>query len=305
MILDFLHSVARSKVLAHHITAKWDPTKDADWRERLIFWASSKLAGTKQPPGVLTVSWGDESKINGEADKELASLSKTFGERVSRSPKAALDFMEEQERARQRNLGTIDAICRDVKAINVTFREEFALLFAHMILIKCEATIIMKTIGLVEEGIRGFFCQVGYDVAVTLATEWSEAEKAEVIASAGREAEVDAWQKIAENTAEHAAKDAEAKMAGRFERTGTKAVADLFNDVLKNTEDEAMKAFMKSAHVFKRAHMAKALAKGVGKGIVDGMKALWFAKDVYIAVREAHESFRELDYVDTVRRRLQ
>jgi hypothetical protein len=241
--IQFLHSVARSKVLAHHINAKWQPTTDpskkqeASWAERAIFWAASTVAGTTHEPGIMTISMGDESKINGETNAETESLVKAFHERISRGPKSLHSFMEEQQKARSRNLATIEAVCGEVKEINREFRANLTDFGRSLVEIKCSAIIGYKTVGFFAKGIAAFFWSVGADVAISVITEWQDADAADAIAGAGREAEVDAWQKLSEDATEKGLEKAASKVEERFSHTGTQAIADLYSDLLKTTED--------------------------------------------------------------------
>jgi hypothetical protein len=299
--IEFLHSVARSKVLAHHISASWKPTTDpakkeeASWAERAIFWAASKVARTKQEPGILTISMGDESKINGETNAETKGLLRAFDERLSRGPKSLHSFMEEQQRARARNLATIEAVCGEVKEINKEFRANLSDFGRTLVEIKCSAIIGFKTVGFIADGLAVFFYNLGADVAISVISEWQDAEGADAIASAGREAEVDAWQKVSEDAAEGVLKKAAAKVEGRLAQTGNQALGDLFSDLLKDTEDKALKGVLASSRVLKKAKIGKAIGRGLGKGIERGVSALWLAKDVYMAVEQARDEYRRME----------
>jgi hypothetical protein len=307
--IAFLHSVARSKVLAHHITAQWKPAKDparkeeASRAERFLFWLASKAAGTDQEPGILTISMGDESRINDETNAETKSLVTAFHERLSRGPKSLHSFMEEQQRARARNLVTIEAVYDEVKQINKEFRANLTDFGRTLVEIKCSAIIGFKTVGFIEERMLAFFINIGADVAISVISEWQDAEAADAIANAGREAEVDAWQKISENATEHGLKQVAAAVNARIAKglvqTGDQALADLYSSLLKNTEDTVVRGLLRRSLVFPRvmrsARIGAAISRGLGKGIKRGVSALWLAKDVYMAVQQARDEYSKME----------
>ena len=243
----------------------------------------------------MTISMGDESRINGETDAETKSLLKAFDERLSRGPKSLHSFMEEQQRARSRNLSTIEAVCDEVKEINKEFRANLSDFGRALVEIKCSAIIGFKTVGFIADGLAVFFYNLGADVAISVISEWQDAEGADAIASAGREAEVDAWQKVSEDATEGALKKAAAKAEGRFAQTGNQALGDLFSDLLKDTEDKALKGVLEGSRVLKKAKIGKAIGRGLGKGIERGVSALWLAKDVYMAVEQARDEYRRME----------
>ena len=94
---------------------------------------------------------------------------------------------------------------------------------------------------------------------------------------------------------EGALKKAAAKAEGRLAQTGTQALGDLFTDLLKDTEDKALKAVLEGSRVLRKAKIGKATGRGLGKGIERGVTALWLAKDVYMAVEQARDEYRRME----------
>ena len=100
---------------------------------------------------------------------------------------------------------------------------------------------------------------------------------------------------LSEDAAEGVLKKAAAKVEGRLAQTGNQALGDLFSDLLKDTEDKALKGVLASSRVLKKAKIGKAIGRGLGKGIERGVSALWLAKDVYMAVEQARDEYRRME----------
>jgi len=311
-IMEFLRSVARSKVLAHHVVAIWKEDPKASTTLHLYYWVASHLAHTHRQPGVLTLSWGDESKINGEVDKEARSLYELFVERASRGAASVVEFAEEQERSRERNIGTVEAVCKEVKEINKEFREDIVLLpLASLIVTKCAATMIFKTAGALVEApavfakeLGLFLFDMGYDVTVTFITNWKFARDAGAVLVAGwkavKEALTDGAQKASEKLGEKAADKAESKLVEH----GDKLAQSYFDKLVGKAEEELTKRAAANRALLNRTHLAWAAARGAKRVISNGVKLLWLVRNITKAATDAKEELDELDYFDIVRDRL-
>ncbi len=308
-VAAFLRDVTRITVLVRRAHAEWSRPKpeDVTYRDRIFFWINSQLAGTSQPPGNLTLSLGDEATISNEVLEATKRRLQEFYQRVARSPASGMSYLEEQEKARQRAVATLDAFRAEIAGVNRELCEEVALRIAPLIVTKFFTTIIWKSLGVVANGVKAFFADVGYDVTVSVAKEWEEAGAAEAAFAASQEALSDTLEEISKKSSEET----------------EKALEEATEDLVKNAHDETLKqceaalrkleqrlitpasAYLNSPAVrtLRRMHIARSLGKGLGKGLVHGVKALWLGKDFYQAGAEAMHDLNELDYVGTVRRR--
>lgn len=301
-VAAFLRDVARITVLVRRAHAEWDRPKpeDVTYRDRIFFWINSKLAGTQQPPGNISLSLGDEATINNEVLEVTRQRLKEFYQRIARSPSSGMSFLEEQEKARERAIATLEAFRAEIAGANQEFREEVALRVAPLVVTKFFTTIIWKSLGLVATGVKAFCADVGYDVSVSVAREWEDARAAQAAFAAGKEAFSDA---VEEGTKRYSEKVDEL-----LAETTEKLVKDAHEEALRKVEQHLITpaaAYFNSptAQIIKRMHIVRAVGKGLGTGLVHGVKALWLGKDFYMAGREALHDLDELDYVGTVRRR--
>jgi hypothetical protein len=293
---NFLRAVAQVTVLAKRASLEWDYTKDAKVTDYFIFWVSTLGEKTARPPGIATLGFGTEATIRNEQLAEARKLATEFVARVKRSPQSGLNFLEEQERARERALDSLAAFRAEIAALNREFGENTALLLAAVVVAKCSATIVWKSLGLVATTVKAFLADVGYDVAVNIATEWEEAKSAELAMSVGKEAGID----VVEEADKRLVEKSEDALADAVLQAHSENLASLSKNIERWVAGKATAAELPySLRVLKRMKIASAFAKGVKKGV----SVLWLAKDVFNAVSEAHRTLNELDYFDTVRRR--
>ena len=69
----------------------------------------------------MTISMGDESRINGETDAETKSLLKAFDKGFREGRSRCTASWKSNKETRSRNVFTIQAVCDEVKEINKEF----------------------------------------------------------------------------------------------------------------------------------------------------------------------------------------
>ena len=301
MVLAFLHAVARSAVLVRHVNVTWNPTQKPGLLERLLFWKDSKFAGTSREPGSMTVTWGDESRIDQQTVAATRELLLEFNTRLSRSPKSGVSFLEEQEKARERNIATIEAAYQEVTSANAELRSSLKWHLAPLIVTKAGATVAVKVAAFLETKLKGFFVDLGYDVLVAVGTELSQGSDAKVaIVAGGKEAGKDALQESVEKGTEKAG----AKIAGKMEDSlleksaGARALRMLYDDLLKSSVERAEREILTKVSKNNLGRLGGVLSRGVRKGLRQGLpkavKGVFGIVDIYQALDQARTEFREL-----------
>jgi hypothetical protein len=294
VVLDFLRSVARTTIMEKHVSVTYEKIKDPTWVERFMFFRASLWAGTEREPGVSSIGFGDPDKIRGEVDDLELALFKTFLARFSRGAESATRFLEEQESARARYAKTIDYAYTLAKDTNKAFADDLRIHAKILIATKCASTIVFKAVGAVVEGWAQICIDIGYDVSVSVITEWNDTHQAHaaVIAGVG-DAGMDAVQDVTEAIA-----DKSVEVAGT---KGERALAKLYLDLLKETEDHVLQDFLAGSHAvqntltsFPGKRLMQAAGRGLGKGLTRGVKALWFARDLKNAYYQAHKEWDEV-----------
>jgi hypothetical protein len=299
LMMEFLRTSARAKVMARHISIVFVTPKHPSWGEVITRYAIA--GGTEE--GITSVAFGDESKIEAEAKKGLNELIATFNERFHRSVDSGCRFLNEQERERARNVGIVQAFYDEVGAVNRALRHDLLNPLKALIAVKLAATISFKLGSIFVE--KGWFFLTGivYDVSTELISEWDSADKAKLVVmagtkgkkrlavAAGTEAGADLIQKGTEEGAETLFKMVE----NHIEHQTQEGLQSMFKYVAGETGEQAWKRSADAANVFKKAQLGRALGRGISKGMVRGIQGLWFGKDVALAYWTAKEEWKEAE----------
>jgi hypothetical protein len=289
-LVGFLHSAARAKSMAKHFELVYVEPKDQSWYEKVI------------PGGerILTVSFGglergDEKKVEDDAQKNFNELKTEFARRLANGPKSVKKFMEEQERARQRN---VDLITDMYAKANPAHNRWVEPILAELILIKLAGTICWKVAGELVEAPIFAALDFGRDVTIEVLSSWDELENAEVMVSVLLHVAKDVVSDTAQMITEHHSEVLEEKLSewaesGELSAFFKHAFADADQYLGEKTKKEFAKQMKANFGRFKRTARPFTFWKLYGKACKAVVKVGWLAYNVREAISTAGEDWEK------------
>jgi hypothetical protein len=289
-LVGFLHSAARAKSMAKHFELVYVEPKDQSWYEKVI------------PGGerILTVSFGgrekgDEKKVEDDAHKNFNELKMEFARRLAEGPKSVKKFMEEQERARQRNVNLIVDMYAKANPAHNRWVEP---ILAELIMIKLAGTICWKVAGELVEAPIFVALDFGRDVAIEVLSSWEELENAEVMVSVLLHVAKDAVTDTVQAITEHKSEVLEEKLSewaesGELSAFFKHAFTDADQYLGEKTKKEFAKQMKANAGRFKKAARPFTFWKLYGKACKAVVKVGWLAYNVREAISTAGEDWEK------------
>lgn len=316
LMMEFLRTSARAKVMARHISIVYTTPKSPSWGEVVTQFAVNATAGFygiegSVEEGITSVAFGDESKIEAEAKKGLNELIATFNERFQRSVGSGCRFLNEQERERARNVAIVQAFYDEVVEVNHKLRHDLLHPLKVLIAVKLAATIGFKLGSLFVTKGWYFLTGIAYDVSTELISEWDKAEQAKVVVMAGSkgkkrlavaaatEAVADSIQKVTETGSEKLAETLFEMVEHQILHETQEGLKSMFRHVAGETAEQFWKRSGDAANAMAKAQLGRSLGRAVGRGLIKGtvrgIQGLWFGKDVVLAYWTAKEEWKEAE----------
>jgi len=287
-IVRFLDTVAHAKSLEYHLKVVW-----RDYDESTVINVIYSILPFFGKPGIVEVDTGDINQILTEKDKESLVLQDQFVSHLERGAKAVTSFLDAQEGIRRRCLETVQEVYRVAAELNEEMRMESQKSVVRLTHIKTASTIVEKALGLFGGGVPGFLLGQGYDLTLRYVKEWGHAPNAKLIGMAS-----ETWKGLANDgvkeAAEKVAEASEAEVKSAEDKTAwlRKRLEKMEKELQARSNAERLKKFAKDGRKLSRAEQEASHAKMASK-IFSKVKFVFFAWDVYEALKEDHETLHE------------
>lgn len=284
-LIGFLASVARAKALERHVKLRW---KDYDDSEVLN--VIYTLMPWKGKPGTVEVDLGDQRQIESEIAADEEHLHEVFVDKASKGCEPIIRFLEAQEKIRESCLKTVRDVFEEAHTLSSGMIAEAQRAVTKLTAIKCASTITLKTAALAGGGIPAFLITTGYDLSLKFIKDWDQASDAKLIGIAS---------KTGEKLIKKGIKDAAKNMAYIYKQEGAeparkaerlqKRVAEAEEKLAGQVRADQLTKLARDSRRLARAEEAAGRAR-LGARVMTSVKFLFFAKDAYDALEDAHET---------------
>ena len=287
-VTAFLRSVARTKTMARYVKVEWK-----SYDESAVINVIYALMPWKGKPGTVEVNLGDQKRIDQETSEETQVLLDTFVTQASQGPSQVTTFLKGQQFVRSSCLDTLNEAFETAKSLNGDVLNEARTAVRNLSIIKCAATIGLKTAALAGGALPGFVLGVGYDITLKVIKDWDSAPDGKLVAitskvtgKVAKKAVKDASKAAAESAKGEAAD--QAKQAEWLAKRVAKAEDKLAGEATAKQLQKLARDTRRLGRATEGAARARWAARAFGS-----VKFLFYAKDVYDAFDEALETNRQ------------